>query len=82
LRGPVDGGSLRAMPSGRQRPSEFLFLRIRAGLSQERLARATGVSRQAISEIERRVAEPRVGLALAIARELGTTVEELFAPRP
>jgi putative transcriptional regulator len=68
------------MPSGRQRSSEFLFLRIRAGMSQDDLARATGVSRQAISEIKRRVAEPRVGLALAIARELDTTVEDLFAP--
>jgi putative transcriptional regulator len=48
-------------------------------MSQDDLARATGVSRQAISEIERRVAEPRVGLALAIARELGTSVEDLFA---
>ena len=52
--------------------------RIAAGLSQDELAVAVGVSRQTISAIENRRTTPSVQLALAIAAELGASVEELF----
>jgi DNA-binding XRE family transcriptional regulator len=52
--------------------------RLRTGLSQEEFAVAVGVSRQTISSIERRRSDPSVRLALAIARALGSSVEELF----
>jgi putative molybdopterin biosynthesis protein len=57
-----------------------LALRRRAvGLSQEELARRTGISRQALSAIEAGRHSPRVGVALALADALGCGVEELFA---
>ncbi len=52
--------------------------RIRAGLSQERLSRLLGVSRQTVVNIERGESEPRVFLALAMAAIFGVAVGELF----
>lgn len=52
--------------------------RERLGLSQERLARELGVSRQTIVNIERGINEPRVTLALALAAILGVAVDQLF----
>jgi putative transcriptional regulator len=52
--------------------------RERLGLSQERLARELGVSRQTIVNIERGINEPRVMLALALAAVLGVAVDQLF----
>ena len=52
--------------------------RIRAGLSQERLSRLLGVSRQTVVNIERGESEPRVFLALAMASIFGVAVGELF----
>ncbi|MCC7478656.1 helix-turn-helix transcriptional regulator [bacterium] len=52
--------------------------RARLDLSQEELARAAGVSRQAIHAIERGKAEPSVTLALRLARIFGLSVEQLF----
>ena len=55
-------------------------------LSQGDLARAAGVSRQAIGAIEAGRSVPGVSLAIAIARALDTSVEDLFgaaqAPQP
>lgn len=48
------------------------------GLSQADLAKASGVSRQAIGTIEAGRSVPGVSLAIAIARALGASVEELF----
>jgi putative transcriptional regulator len=53
--------------------------RLWAGLSQEELAGIVGASRETISSIERRASIPSVTLALAIARALDTSVEELFS---
>ena len=64
------------MPSARA--SVFYIRRLRVGLTQAELASAIGVSRQTISAIERREATPSVRVALAIARRLETTVEDLF----
>lgn len=52
--------------------------RVRAGLSQESLARRLGVSRQTVVNIERGDNEPRVFLALALAAVLGAAINELF----
>ena len=47
-------------------------------LSQAELAVEIGVSRQTINAIERGRWSPSLGLAIALARRLDTTVEELF----
>jgi len=52
--------------------------RLIAGLSQEELAAEVGATRQTVSALERGTSIPSVSLALAIARVLGYTVEELF----
>lgn len=52
--------------------------RLARGLGQTDLARRAGVSRQALSAIESGAYQPGVGVALALARELGESVEALF----
>jgi putative molybdopterin biosynthesis protein len=47
-------------------------------LNQSELAKRTGISRQALGAIESNTYLPSVSVALALARELGTTVEALF----
>lgn len=53
-------------------------LRKAAGLRQEDLAAQLGVTRQTIIAIENDKYDPTLGLAMRMARLLGTTVEELF----
>lgn len=48
------------------------------GIGQAELASKVGISRQSLHAIENGYQEPRISLALAIARELGTGVDELF----
>jgi molybdopterin molybdotransferase/putative molybdopterin biosynthesis protein len=48
------------------------------GLTQLDLARRAGISRQALGAIEAGTYQPGVTVALALARELGDTVEGLF----
>jgi putative molybdopterin biosynthesis protein len=48
------------------------------GLTQDELARRAGLSRQALGAIESGAYQPGVGAALALARELGHSVEALF----
>ena len=55
-------------------------LRREQGLSQEELARRCGVSRQTINAIENNKYDPTLSLAFHLARELDTTVDELFTP--
>ncbi len=52
--------------------------RVARGLTQDELARRAGLSRQALSAIESGAYQPGVGAALALARELGHSVEALF----
>ncbi|WP_146339931.1 MULTISPECIES: helix-turn-helix transcriptional regulator [Nesterenkonia] len=52
------------------------------GLTQAQLANAAGVSRQTVIAMERGDYAPSVYLALRIAAELGSTVEELFGGAP
>ena len=48
------------------------------GLSQQQLAGMAGVTRQALSAVESGHSDPSLRVALALARGLGVTVEELF----
>jgi len=53
-------------------------LRVDRGLSQAQLAEAMQVSRQTINSIEVGRYTPSLGLAIALARYFGTSVEEMF----
>lgn len=50
------------------------------GLSQEELAKKCGVSRQTVNAIENDKYDHTLALAFNLARELKTTVDELFKP--
>jgi molybdate-binding protein/DNA-binding XRE family transcriptional regulator len=50
------------------------------GLSQQQLAGMAGVTRQAVSAVESGHSDPSLRVALALARVLGSTVEDLFGP--
>ena len=51
------------------------------GMQQRDLAEAIGVSRQTLSLIEAGETVPSTQIALALARELGCRVEDLFSLR-
>jgi putative transcriptional regulator len=53
--------------------------RAAAGMTQESLARAVGVSRQSIISIERGRYVPSLALALRFARVFGCSTDDLFA---
>ena len=53
--------------------------RKRVGLSQTELSSKIGISRRALSSIEKSIAIPSVDIALKIATVLNTTVEKLFS---
>jgi transcriptional regulator with XRE-family HTH domain len=58
-------------------------LRRARGMTQEALARATGLRQGRISGIERQIADPRdmeVGTVQALARGLGVGLEKLIGP--
>lgn len=58
-------------------------LRKAAGLTQEDLAQALGVTRQTINAIENGKYDPTLGLAMRLARFLNTPVEDIFClPEP
>ena len=63
----ADGGRLRLARQAR-------------GLSQQQLAGMAGVSRQAVSAVESGVSDPSLRVALALARALGMSIEEVFGP--
>ena len=50
------------------------------GLSQQQLAGMAAVTRQAVSAVESGHSDPSLRVALALARALGVTIEELFGP--
>ncbi len=58
------------------------LLRLARGLSQDQLAREAGISRQAVTGIESGRWDPSIRVALAIARALRATVEDLFEGPP
>ena len=47
-------------------------------MSQQELAAKVGVSRQTISAIEKGDYNPTINLCIAICKELGKTLDELF----
>ena len=47
-------------------------------LSQQELANRVGVSRQTINAIEKGDYNPTINLCIAICKELGKTLDELF----
>ena len=53
--------------------------RERAGVSVRGLARSIGVSPSLLSQVERGLAQPSVGTLWAIVRELGLSLDSLFA---
>lgn len=53
-------------------------LRKETGYSQEELAKKCAVSRQTINAIENDKYDPTLALAFSLAKELKTTVDELF----
>ena len=55
-------------------------LRMASGMSQGDLGTVLGVSRQTINSIENGRYLPSLPLALAIARNFDSTVEEIFIP--
>ncbi|HKH87821.1 MAG TPA: substrate-binding domain-containing protein [Acidimicrobiales bacterium] len=67
------------LPESRRHPDDRLRLtRLARGFSQGDLARAASVTRQAISGIESGRWSPSLDVALAVARALSSSVEELF----
>ncbi len=52
--------------------------RVAMDLSQQQLADLIGVSRQTISAIEKGDYNPTINLCIAICRQLGKTLDELF----
>lgn len=59
--------------------SDVANARKRSGLTQAKLARLVGVSRQTVVEVEAGGYNPSVALALRLAVVLDTTVDDLFA---
>ena len=52
--------------------------RMELDMSQEELAKKCGVSRQTVNAIENDKYDPTLALAFSLAKELRTTVDELF----
>jgi putative transcriptional regulator len=61
--------------------SRLRVLRAERALTQEQLASAIGVSRQAINALETERHDPSLDLAYRISAALGLAVEEIF-PNP
>ena len=78
---------LRAMKRGLEAVRGDLASRLRearqhAGLSQESLALAAGVDRTYVSQIERGVGNPSVGVIWKLAHCLSLDVCDLLKPNP
>jgi len=80
LRSPTrDGGAEERPPASADRLlNRVRALRLAAELTQASLAERAGVTRQTIIAIERGGYVPSVALALVLARELSTPVEQVF----
>jgi putative molybdopterin biosynthesis protein len=94
--GETDGGIGRGVANGAQATgaqatgaqangtqangAQLRLARQARGLSQQQLAGVAGVTRQAVSAVESGHCDPSLRVALALARALGMTVEELFGP--
>jgi putative molybdopterin biosynthesis protein len=76
--GAARGGAASGAASGGG--TRLRLARQARGFSQQQLAGMAGVSRQAVSAVESGLSDPSLRVALALARALGLTVEELFGP--
>jgi putative transcriptional regulator len=74
---PRAGGPVRARDPERS-SGAVRVRRKEVGLTQQQLAEAVDVSRQTIVSLETGDYAPSVYLALAVARTLGSTVEDLW----
>jgi len=79
---PVVGGAgtTGGGPGTRDAGMRLRLARQARGYSQQQLAGMAGVSRQAVSAVEAGHSDPSLRVAIALARALGTGVEELFGP--
>jgi DNA-binding XRE family transcriptional regulator len=66
------------MATKKRRGARVAATRNRLGISQQELADRVGAGRVSIARIETGVQTPTVDLALALSRELGVSVEDLF----
>ncbi len=62
------------------RVRELRAVTFRGEVSQKELAERAGVDPSTVSDIENQKAQPSVETALALARVLGVSVEDLFLP--
>ena len=76
--GASDSAAAGSGPGGSGR--RLRLARQARGFSQQQLAGMAAVSRQAVSAVEAGHSDPSLRVALAVARALSTTVEELFGP--
>lgn len=54
------------------------YIRMKAGVTQEQLAKNVGVTRQTIGLIEKGDYNPTLSLCIAIAKALSKTLDDLF----
>lgn len=64
--------------SPRSVQSSVWAVRKSRGISQQELANAVGVSRQTIVSLEKGEFEPRISVAIGIAKYLGVPLDSLF----
>ena len=76
----MNGGGAVAGGSGNGNGMRLRLARQARGFSQQQLAGMAGVSRQTVSAIESGLSDPSLRVALALARALGLTVEEMYGP--
>ena len=57
---------------------EIKILRIRKGIKLKDLAEKVGISREYLRQIENETANPSKRIMQSIAKELGSSVQELF----
>ena len=78
--GFAGGGGTAGGPGAGGSGMRLRLARQARGFSQLQLAGMASVSRQAVSAVEAGHSDPSLRVALAVARALGTTVEQLFGP--
>lgn len=60
---------------------EIKEFRLKAGKTQEELAKAIGVTQGAVAQWENGITNPKISSLKAIAEVLGCTLDDLFNPK-
>lgn len=60
---------------------EIKEFRLKAGKTQEELAKALGVTQGAVAQWENGITNPKISSLKAIAEVLGCTLDDLFNPK-